>query len=474
MTDTFLIGSARVDVTPPLTIPYLGFTPRHDFFQGVHDPLYAKAVVVGDGDDRVALVAVDAIGFRKDLMGKGRDFTAEVREHIQKRTGIAPDHVMLSATHAHSTPETIGIRRLLDHPGAAEWLDVFADQLASAVAMANRNLKPARLKRSTSPLHGLSWSRRILGKDGKLYWWGNRPPDDEIADWGANDHDVDVLCFEPLREGEAPAEPGGFVPTCRDSVVLVNFACHPTTVQVQPLVSADFPGRATALVENSDVGCGLCLFLQGACGDIRAIRTVDFDDVRRQGQLLAGEITKQLALLNVPEYPEVTPCVGAVSETITVPSRPLPPLEPLEEAYLKAKQAYEQAMTDEERRRTGGELLRTAEPYERTRRGDAPVEAEIQVLRIGDVALVGIPGEPFCEMGLDLKKNAAAPRSLCLGYTNDYLGYIAPPSAWEIGGYEVSLGTWSIVGPEAMGMMLETAKRLVKRLWSEVYWGDRL
>lgn len=466
MTKTFLVGSARVDVTPPLTIPYLGFTPRHDFFQGVHDPLYAKAVVVSDGDDRVALVAVDAIGFRKDLMGAGRDFTAEVRARVQQRTGIAPDHVMLSATHAHSTPETIGIRRLLDHPGAAAWLEVFADQLASAVAMANRNVKPARLKRSTSQVQGLSWSRRIVGKDGKLYWWGDRPPDDEIADWGVNDHEVDVLCFEPLQEGEASAEPSRTVGSAgalpARSVVLVNFACHPTTVQVQPLVSADFPGAATTLVENAGVGCGLCLFLQGACGDIRATRTVDFDDVRRQGQLLAGEIIKQLALLNVPEHPAVPPAVSAVSETILVPSRPLPPLAPLEEAYLKAKRAYEQATTDEERRRAGGELLRAAEPYERVRRGDAPVPAEIQVLRLGDVALVGIPGEPFCAMGLDLKHNAAAPRTLCVGYTNDYLGYIAPPSAWERGGYEVSLGTWSIVGAEAMEKMLETAKRLVK------------
>jgi hypothetical protein len=212
----------------------------------------------------------------------------------------------------------------------------------------------------------------------------------------------------------------------------------------------------------------LCLFLQGACGDIRAIRTVDFDDVRRQGQLLAGEIIKQLALLNVPEYPEVSPRVGAVSETITVPSRPLPPILPLEEAYRKARQEYEQAMTDEERRRAGLELHRVTEPYERTRRGDALVPAEIQVLRIGDIALVGIPGEPFCEMGLDLKKNAAAPRTLCLGYTNDYLGYIAPPSAWEIGGYEVSLGTWSIVGSKAFQMMFDTAETLIARLWSNL------
>ena len=55
-------GTARVDITPPLTIPYLGYEPRHAFFRGVHDPLYARALAVDDGQTQVVLIARFANG----------------------------------------------------------------------------------------------------------------------------------------------------------------------------------------------------------------------------------------------------------------------------------------------------------------------------------------------------------------------------------------------------------------------------
>ncbi len=85
MSNSFLTGSAKVDITPPLTIPYLGYEPRHALFQGVHDPLYARAVALDDGATQVILLAVDAIGYSNDLLGPGRNFTDEVRQRIQAR-----------------------------------------------------------------------------------------------------------------------------------------------------------------------------------------------------------------------------------------------------------------------------------------------------------------------------------------------------------------------------------------------------
>ena len=442
-------GAARVDITPPLTIPYLGFVPRHAFFLGVHDPLYARAVVIGHGERRVAVVSADSIGFGRTLSGDGRDFVAEVREKIRSACGIPPNHVLISATHAHSTPETVGLRRLLDHPGTAAWVETLQDQLASAVALADRDRAPARLKRAVGRADGLAWSRRILGRDGKLYSWTRRPPDGQIADWGAHDPEATLLLFE--RDGAS-------------SIALIHFACHPVTVQVQPLISADFPGVAATLVEGSGVGCGCCLYLQGAAGDVNPLRgTTDFHDVRRYGLLLAGEVLKQIALLSAPDHPVAPPRVGAASRTVSLPSRDLPPLSEVLEDHRRGEEAVRQARTDEERQKAERALLGLTERLERVRRGDAPVSAEVQALRVGDVALVGIPGEPFAQMGLDLKRTA--PTALCLGYANGYIGYLAPPPAWAQGGYEVSLGTWSIVGPQAFDLLLDTAKSLVEEVW---------
>lgn len=455
--NTFNVGSASVDITPPLTIPYLGYVPRQAYFEGVHDPLYAKAIVADDGSCRIAIVVGDSIGWSRGLMGAAdaskpdRDFIAEVRDRVHRRCGIPPDHVMIAATHAHSTPETLGIRRLLDHPGAAEWLEVLADQLASAVVMADRDRGPAQLKVAVGQADGIGWSRRIIGQDGGIYQWANRPSDDQIADAGARDPEVTVLFFERLNR--------------RPGTALTHFACHPVTVQVQPLVSADFPGAAMTFVEQADMGCAHSLYLQGAAGSINPVRsdTRDFEDVRRYGQILAGEVIKQLGVLAAPDYPVSPVLVRAASETLVVPSRELPPAGPIEEQHRKGEEAVRNATTEEERMKAARALLRVTEQLERVRRGDAPVQAEVQVMRIGDIALVGIPGEPFAELGLALKQSHH--RVLCVGYTNGYLGYIAPPSAFEQGGYEVSLGTWSIVGPAAFGQMVETGRSLVEKLW---------
>ncbi len=319
------------------------------------------------------------------------------------------------------------------------------------MALADRDRAPARLKQAIGRAEGLARSRRILGRDGRLYPWTRRPPDDQIADWGTHDPEATLLLFE--REGAS-------------NIALVHFACHPVTVQVQPLISADFPGAMTTFIEGSGIGCDHCLFLQGAAGDINPVRgTTDFADVRRYGLLLAGEVLKQIAAVSAPDYPVASPHVRAASRTLSLPSRELPPLSEVLEAHRQGEEVVRQAGTDEERKRAERALLGLTERLVRVRRGDAPAPAEVQVLRVGDAALVGIPGEPFAQMGVVLKRETCAPMALCLGYANDYIGYLAPVSAWAQGGYEVSLGTWSNVGPQAFDLLLDAARSLVEEVW---------
>jgi hypothetical protein len=229
MNDLLTVGAARVEITPPLSIPYLGYAPRHALFEGVHDPLFARAVVVDDGERRIAILAADSIGFRRSLLGEERDFTAEVRERVREQTGIDPAAVMLAATHAHSTPETVGLRPLRERPGALPWLEALREALASAVVLADRRRAPARLKRGSVTVDGVAHSRRIVARDGRLFQYSRRPPDAEILSWGVTDRELVLLLFE--RPDGAPA------------VALAHFACHPVTVQVQPLVPPTSPER---------------------------------------------------------------------------------------------------------------------------------------------------------------------------------------------------------------------------------------
>src|SRR5437870_5746495 len=133
-----LAGFGKVDVTPPLSVPYLSFYPRQTPFEGVHDRLYARALALelaeageaGRGRQRAALVAVDSLGISRGIMGPERDFIAEIRGRVAQRTGISAANVLIAASHAHSTPQTTDIAPLVEvFPAAREWLERFADQL---------------------------------------------------------------------------------------------------------------------------------------------------------------------------------------------------------------------------------------------------------------------------------------------------------------------------------------------------------
>ncbi|CAN5662021.1 neutral/alkaline non-lysosomal ceramidase N-terminal domain-containing protein [soil metagenome] len=448
-------GTAKVDITPPLTIPYLGYEPRHALFEGVHDPLYARAVALDDGTTQVVIISADAIGYSNELLGPERNFTAEVRQRIQVCTGVPAAHIMLATTHAHSTPETIHLRRLLDTPAAAPWLEVLMDQLASAACMAFAQRKPSTVKIGIGEVSALSHNRRVVGKDGQIVYGAERTPELIQAKSGAIDQTVGILLLESVDQSAR--------------TVLVNFACHPVTVQVQPLISADFPGPAMKFVETSVPCCTNSLFLQGACADINPIRdTTDFADVERYGLMLGGEVIKLAMQLSAPDYPQSTTQLAVQAATVLLPVRDLPPREPAQQAYADASTQLATATTEDERKAWRAKQRIAEETLILIDRGADPISAEVQVVRIGDIALVALPGEPFVELGLEIKRRSKADHTFVIGYANDWLGYFATPQAWQQGGYEVAPGPWTRVGPAGGSLLVEKAIELINQLWTSV------
>jgi neutral ceramidase len=438
-----LAGSAKVNITPPLSIPHLGYVPRQGKFRGVHDPLFARALVLDNSEIKLAIISADSLGYGNEILGADRNFTAEVRERINDRTGLEPKNVMLASTHSHSTPETLGITRLSDVPEAVPWLEVLMDQLASAVEMASSNMAQAQLKLGMGLAKEIGHNRRV--RDLSI--------EEQIAR-GLVDPQVGVLMCESLENN--------------DSFIVINFACHPVTVQVQPLVSADYPGVATDLVERTVDGCRNCLFLQGAAGNINPMLddTRDFADVARYGMILAGEVLKTTGSLRSPVTPIMEPKLAAKSEILHLPVRDLPDPEPMREAYEKALKDAESAKTDEERFRA----LRTAgqhrESLDLIERGTDPVPGEVQVMRIGDLAVASTPGEMFVQLGLEIKRRSAAPHTFVVELANGWVGYLLNPGGFAEGGYEAYPGPWTKVSEDAGQMLVDKAAELMEELWN--------
>lgn len=451
-------GTAAIDITPPLTIPYLAYAPRHVAFEGVHDRLQARALVLegGTGPDQgapVALVTADAIGFADGILGPGRSFRATLHEAVAEETGLDPGRVMLAASHAHSTPETLDIAPLYETPGAAEWAQELCRSLARVVAQAQEATRPVRLKAGQGRAEGIATNRRQLLADGTFWQPSHGPPPAALLRPGHVDEAVPVLLLE-FDDGTCSA--------------LVNFTCHPVCVQVNPLVSADYPGTACALAEAAIPELQHCLFTQGADGDINPLSgggRPDFGAVARYGRILGAEAIKVVEQLRAPEAEAMNPVIAATTAPLALPVRDLPEAAPLEGEGEEARQALERAGTEDERFAAANRLRSCDERLRTIAKGPGPIDTVVQALRIGDVALAGCPGELFVDLGLAIKDGSPAPQTMVVGYANDYVGYLSTPADFEEGGYETTFGAWSRVSPEGGRIVVDASQRLLRGLW---------
>ena len=459
MTSPLLAGFAKVDVTPPLDIPYLSYYPRQTPFEGVHDRLYARAVALELHQTRAAIVAVDSLGISRSILGPERDYIAEIRARVAQRTGIPAAHVLIAATHAHSTPQTTDLTALVERcPTAAEWLERFADQLAAAAQTAWAARRLAAVRGATGLATGIAWNRRILTRDGRLVRLQQRPTDDQVVKEARDDRVPVVLLSDATTAPDHSAHWRG---------ALCGFTCHPTTVQVQPLVSADFPGVACDLVER-DLGAAACLFLQGACGDVGPVRaTTDFQDVHLYGRSLGAEALRVLSLLEARDVPPMRPALAAGTQTIELERRPRPDAASLarEAAYLEGRISV--APGEETRRAAIAAYRRVAEPLRLAQLGGGPVRMEVQAIRLGDALIVACEGELFVEYGNRIKDASPAAVTIIAGYSNGYEGYIPTPEAWDEGGYESSPGPWTRIWRTGGEDLAECAVALAHRVWNE-------
>ena len=434
MNKKFAVGFGKVEITPPLSIPYLGFCPRHSFFKGIHDSLYSRSLYASAGKEEIIIISTDTFGFSNSIFGKERNFTKEVKEEIKRKTGIPLASIMLGTSHIHSTADTLKIRPLIEEvPAAAKWLEKLQEQIVLSAVIASREKFKASLKIGKGKVKNISCNRR---KENFL------------------DEEVIVLVFESLK-GE--------------KIFLVNFACHPVIVQVQKLISADYVGVLETTIENTIKDAKGCLFLQGACGDIDPLcgNTFNFNDVYLTGLSIAGEVMRIYGEIGFSGYPVEPVILKASSIETGFLSRPLPPqkeIEILAEEVESEKKKAENVKSQKSKLEILGKITGREEILCRVKEGNESFSGELQLIRMGNTLLFGIPGEPFCELGMEIKKISNPFTGIPVGYANGYLGYIAPTSSWEKGGYEVNCGPWSKVGSESFNKIIKVFKKLRKNL----------
>lgn len=425
-------GVARVDVTDPRATK-------------VHDPAFAKCLVLRQGDVSAVLVTIDAVA----IGGIGPipvTFLDAVRTELARDPGIPPSAVVVNASHCH----------------AAVRPDCHTAVVA-AVREAWRGLAPVQVVAGAAAERRISENRRATLTDGTqvdmrrayAFAW-----DDEIAARGAIDPQVGLL-----RIDRAPG---------RTLAVVYVFACHPIMNPPAKGSSADFPATASSLVEAAFGDGALAFFVQGCGGDVNPIRYKDVSspaDAAPLGRLLGGTVVEAARALG-PAAP------GTLSVSRRIVPLPRAADGPERIARLEAERARLVAALEgtnvnfqsflplliagratseppsaatvpdgdapllaAENRRQVEAYLRNIRIMERLTRlntnlallekhaaatrgaASATLDVELCGLRIGDFRLVSFPGELTAEVGLAVKAGAGLPAAFVAGCTNGYIHY---------------------------------------------------
>jgi neutral ceramidase len=285
---TLQAGAAKVDITPSAgtALPMSGYADRKEGFKGIHDHIYARAIVFGDGAKLAAVVGWELIGVPSAVW-------EETSQRIAREAGIPAEYLILCAMHDHSAPAPFGMYGN-DSPKSAAYTKQVEDATVEAIRKAKENLQPAKIGIGTGRAY-VNINRREYSRENG--WWLGYNPD------GPSDKTLTVIRFDALS-GKPVA-------------LLINYAVHAVVMGGENYqVSGDLAGATSRYVENyyrgkpedaprDDAGAAIqlrpeetsenvvALWTSGAAGDqnpISLARGSDFTMVDSLGRILGLEL----------------------------------------------------------------------------------------------------------------------------------------------------------------------------------------
>jgi len=463
-----LAGTGRRCSNPPPNIAHGGWgAQKHEQAEGIDMDLWTTALALSDGDTTVVVLDID-------IQILTNDRADQTRQAVSRATGLPLQNIRASATHTHSgpTPYRSWIEKGFEM--VDPWFENLARWSAEAASEALGSLHPVEIRAGRGQC-SINANRRCITPAGERFLGVN--PD------GACDHEVIVVRLDALS-GDALA-------------IISNYACHPTIMgPANRLITPDYPGAAKRVVEEA-VG-GRCFFLQGSAGDQGPVQGFQADPAvyRQLGKVLGHEISKvAIGLRSIPsslKFREVIPSGAPLgmfdSEFSFLPSVPLrfsafeinvplrqglperdPAQQKLEFWKTKLRSAREAddaaAITEATYMARRADIqLRMADDFG----GKTSAGVRTHVISFGDIALVGCNIEPFCEIGMAIKRQSPFPVTLMSGYTNGRLAYMPTAEEWTRGGYEVENSPFGkdaaeVLIAEIVKMLREMRKKSTQR-----------
>lgn len=406
------VGFGEADITPELKAEkpvWLAGYSAGRRATAIHDPLFVRAAVLDDGQNRVAIASVDLVGLQYETVQR-------IRARLPKL-----HYVLVGSTHNHEGPDVIGLwGRNLIHRGVDEaYLELVIDRTVQAIEQAQERLAPA------NGFYGTADDEKLLGD--------SRQP-------VVKDPTLRLLAFRDETAAKDSKKLAGLV---------VQWNSHPEAMGSKNTeITADFCAATVAKLKETH-GCPV-VYLSGALGGLMAppngcvqdasgkdLKEGDWEFAQKYGEAVADLATKAVA---AAEPVQLAP-IGA---------KRVQPLVPVENHLYRAGRAL--GVLKREAFAWTGDPYKIGEPLEKAPDGaQMAIQTEVACLRLGEVPIACIPGEIYPELvygkfpekaepGVDFPDVPLEPhatsmisdkRWLLIGLANDEIGYIIPRRQWD-------------------------------------------
>jgi hypothetical protein len=383
-------GAAKVDISPTKDMfPLVGGQTYGD----VHDPLYARALVLDNGVSMVAMISVDTT-----MLQNGDELVSA----LTKELGIPASHLILDATHDHNAPTGGGPGQAMN-PEQARYFAILKNGVVEAAKQAKARLQPARIGYGTGKAYVNTNRDEKIGAGYHMGYSPEGPSDKTVAVM-----EVTTLAGQPIAVYANYAVHG-----------VVMFRVHSRDGQVE--ISGDLPGWASNYVEDRLKNNVVALWTPGAAGDQNPLFQGDYNqdaaDVHDEGaaawalldvqsRRLGEEIVRVAShIQNTTD--KVILWGGATSVTCPGQRRAEPPKPGVPNAGYKAPAPSTVKMVDAE-----------------------AVTIPLTLVMVNDIALAGVSGEVFTEIGEHLKKDSLFDRTIMVTLGPNGVGYIPTDKAY--------------------------------------------
>ena len=397
-----------------------GIQPR--YVQGQEGKLRAVAVVIERSPaDRVAIVACDVLMFTRKLADPAA-------EEIERRCGIPASAVLIHATHTHHAPSTC---RVHGYDADAVFCKRVQSAVVQAVESAASELDDATFHFKLGVEKTVGQNSRLLLSDGTIHWGG--PRDDAVRPTGPFDPDLPVLAFRDSSD--------------KYLAVIFGHSTHTIGALDPRLRSPAFYGLAAQELE-ARLGGAVC-FLEGASGSTHR-RDVTAAEAKER---IERAVLQSLDLAE----PQQVDNLAALKRPFEFKIRTFDEV------------AEEEAVSSYCTKRFTRDPEPTVEVFRRMRNELAPHQGEsrttwLQVLKIGPVAVVGVPAEFFTKLGIDIKRRSPFEHTVVAELSNDWIGYLPDREAHRLGGYQVWTGLHSYAAPGTGERMVDQAVQMLEEL----------